>query len=296
MLNHFQHLHSCTIFLVYLEGTNRNLMLKGKTVYITGASRGIGKAIGLKLARAGANIVIAAKTMAPHPTLEGTIYSAAEEMEAAGGKALPVRTDVRSEEQVQASIEEAVNVFGGIDIVVNNASAIQLSGIAHTTMKRYDLMHSVNVRGSYLVIQKALPHLKASKNAHILNISPPLNMEQKWFENHVAYTMTKYGMSMLVLGLSGELKPDGIAVNALWPKTVIATAAVRNLLGGEPMIRQSRKPEIMADAAFEILQKPGVTFTGNFCVDEQVLRDAGVSDFEKYAQVPGNDLLPDFFL
>lgn len=271
-------------------------MFEGKTVYITGASRGIGKAIGLKLAGAGANIVIAAKTTEPHPTLEGTIYTAAEEMEAIGGKALPVKTDIRSEEQVEASISKAVDTFGGIDIVLNNASAIQLSGIAHTPMRRYDLMHSVNVRGSYLVTQKALPYLKASAHAHILNISPPLHMAQKWFENHVAYTMTKYGMSMLVLGLAGELKPDGIAVNALWPKTVIATAAVRNLLGGEPMIRQSRKPEIMADAAFEILQKPGVTFTGHFCVDEQVLRDAGVDDFEKYAVVPGNDLLPDFFL
>lgn len=271
-------------------------MFQGKTVFITGASRGIGKAIGLKLASAGANIVIAAKTMAPHPTLEGTIFSAAEEMERAGGKALPVRTDIRFEDQVESAIEQAVKAFGGIDIVVNNASAIQLSGIAHTPMRRYDLMHNVNVRGSYLVTQKALPWLKASGHAHVLNISPPLNMEAKWFENHVAYTMTKYGMSMLVLGLARELAHDQIAVNALWPKTVIATAAVRNLLGGEPMIRQSRKPEIMADAAFEILSHPGTSFTGNFCIDEDVLRQAGLDDFEPYAVVPGNDLLPDFFI
>lgn len=271
-------------------------MFQNKTVFISGASRGIGKAIGIKLASQGANVVIAAKTIEPHPRLPGTIYTAAEEMRAAGGQALPLKVDIRFEEQVEAAIEKTVETFGGIDIVINNASAIQLSGIESTSMKRYDLMHSVNVRGSYLVSQKAIPHLRKSNHAHILNLSPPLNMSQHWFENHVAYTMTKYGMSMLVLGLSGELKPYKIAVNALWPKTVIATAAVKNVLGGEPMMRQSRKPEIVADAASEILSRDSASFSGHFCIDEEILKEAGVTDFEQYANTPGGQLLPDLFL
>jgi citronellol/citronellal dehydrogenase len=271
-------------------------MLKNKTVFITGASRGIGKAIGMRLAAEGANIVVAAKTTVPHPKLPGTIYSSAAEMEAAGGKALPIKLDIRKEEDVESGILKAVETFGGIDILINNASAIQLSGIEHTSMKRYDLMHQVNVRGSYLAIQKALPYLKKAENPHILNLSPPLNMDPRWFENHVAYTMTKYGMSMLVLGLSKELSYDGIAVNALWPKTIIATAAVKNLLGGAPMIKQSRKPSIVADAAFEILKKDSKKFTGHFCIDEDILSEAGVESFEQYAEHPGNPLLTDLFL
>jgi citronellol/citronellal dehydrogenase len=271
-------------------------MLKNKTVFITGASRGIGKAIGLKLASSGANIIVAAKTIVPHSKLPGTIFTAAQEMEAAGGKALAVKMDVRHEDQVENAIASAVETFGGIDILINNASAIQLSGIEHTPIRRYDLMHQVNVRGSYLTIQKALPYLKKAENPHILNLSPPLNMNPRWFENHVAYTMTKYGMSMLVLGLAEELKYHRIAVNALWPKTIIATAAVQNLLGGDPMIQQSRKPSIVADAAYEILRRSSTSFSGNFCIDEDILRESGVESFDRYAKVPGNALLPDLFL
>ncbi len=269
--------------------------LKGKTLFITGASRGIGKAIALRAARDGANIVIAAKTTEPHPKLPGTIYTAAEEIEKAGGRALPCMVDIRDEQQIAAAVAKAVETFGGIDILVNNASAISLTGTLDTPMKRYDLMHGINTRGTFACSQACIPYLKKSSNPHILNNSPPLNMEARWFAPHVAYTMAKFGMSMCVLGMAEELKSDGIAVNALWPRTVIATAAVQNLLGGEEAMRGSRSPEIMADAAHAILTKPSREFTGNFCIDEEVLRAEGVTDFSMYQQ-PGAELLPDYFL
>ncbi|WP_027000857.1 SDR family oxidoreductase [Eisenibacter elegans] len=272
---------------------------KGKTVFITGASRGIGKAIGLRLAREGANIVIAAKTAEPHPKLPGTIFSAAEEVEAAGGKALPLVVDVRDEQQVQEAVEKAVATFGGIDILVNNASAIQLTGTLETEMKRYDLMHQINTRGTFLTSQKCLPYLLKSENPHVLNLSPPLNMEERWFAPHVAYTMAKFGMSMCVLGMAGEYRKQGVAFNALWPLTTIATAAVQNLLGGEQMVSKSRTPEIMADAAYAIFSKNSRECTGNFFIDEHLLRAEGVTDFSKYAVTPGTkdqDLMPDFFV
>ncbi|WCL82283.1 NAD(P)-dependent oxidoreductase [Saprospira sp. CCB-QB6] len=269
---------------------------KNKTVFITGGSRGIGKAIGLRLAKEGANIVVAAKTTEPHPKLEGTIYTAAEEMTAAGGKGLAVYLDVRSEELVQEAVDKAVAEFGGIDILINNASAISLTPTEHTSLKRYDLMHSVNVRGTFLVSKTCLPHLKKSANGHILNLSPPLNMDPKWFANHVAYTMTKYGMSMCVLGMSEEFKDDKIAVNALWPRTTIATAAVRNLLGGEAMVSQSRTPEIVADAAYFILQRPAAECTGNFFLDDEVLMFEGVQDLSQYAVDSSQKLMPDLFI
>jgi len=270
--------------------------LRGKTLFITGASRGIGKAIALRAARDGANIIIAAKTAEPHPKLPGTIYSAAEEIEAVGGKALPLVVDVRSEEQVRDAVERGVEKFGGIDILVNNASAISLTGTVATPMKRFDLMHQINTRGTFLCSQVAIPHLSKAKNPHILNISPPLSMKAKWFAPHVAYTMAKYGMSMCVLGMAEELKSEGIAVNALWPKTMIATAAVMNLLGGEESMRHSRKPEIMADAAHAILTRPSRETTGNFFIDEEVLAEAGVKDFSGYQMVPGESLWTDLFL
>ncbi|MEE2961264.1 MAG: NAD(P)-dependent oxidoreductase [Myxococcota bacterium] len=272
--------------------------LKGKTIFITGASRGIGKAIAVRAAHAGANIVVAAKTAEPHPKLPGTIYTAAEEIEAAGGKALPCVVDIRSEELVESAVKKAVETFGAIDILINNASAISLTGTLATPMKRYDLMHSINTRGTFLCSQKCIPHLKKSENPHILNISPPLNMTPRWFGPHVAYTMAKYGMSMCVLGMSEELKVDGIGVNALWPRTAIATAAVKNLLGGDEMMNSSRKPEIMADAAVAVLEKEAKETTGNFFIDDDVLRGAGISDGEidAYAVNPGSDLIPDFFL
>lgn len=270
---------------------------QGKTVFITGGSRGIGKYIGLRLAGAGANIVIAAKTIEPHPKLPGTIFTAAEDMEAAGGKALPVQVDVRHEESVQAAVDKAVETFGGIDILINNASAIQLTGTLETEMKRFDLMHQVNTRGTFLVSKLVIPHLKKAENPHVLNISPPLNMEPRWFESHVAYTMAKYGMSMCVLGMAEEFRDDKIAFNALWPRTAIATAAVRNLLGGEEMVRRSRKPEIMADAAFYVLQQPSESYTGQFLIDDEILAEfAGKKDFDEYAVEPGMELMPDFFL
>jgi citronellol/citronellal dehydrogenase len=275
------------------------LNLKGKTLFITGASRGIGKAIGLRAAREGANVVIAAKTADPNPKLPGTIYSAKEEIEAAGGKALACIVDVRFEEQIQDAVKQAVATFGGIDVLVNNASAISLTGTVDTPMKRFDLMHGINTRGTFACSQACIPYLAKSENPHILNISPPLNMEERWFAPHVAYTMAKFGMSMCVLGMAGELKSQKIAVNALWPKTVIATAAVQNLLGGDATIRGSRKPDIMADAAYAILTRKSSDFTGNFCVDESVLRDAGVTDFSAYSMTPGmqdSELLPDYFL
>jgi citronellol/citronellal dehydrogenase len=270
--------------------------LKGKTLFITGASRGIGKAIALRAARDGANIVIAAKTTDPHPKLPGTIYTAAEEIERAGGKALPCAVDIRDEAQIAAAVAKAVETFGGIDILVNNASAISLTGTLETPMKRYDLMHGINTRGTFACSQACIPHLKRAANPHILNNSPPLNMEARWFGPHVAYTMAKYGMSMCALGMAEELRDDGIAVNTLWPRTLIATAAVQNLLGGDDMIRGSRLPDIMADAAHAILTKPSRQFTGNFCIDEDVLRGVGVTDFAKYQAVPGSELIPDYFI
>ncbi len=271
--------------------------LKGKTAFITGASRGIGKAIGLRLAQAGANIVIAAKTAEPHPKLPGTIYTAAEEMEAAGGKALAVVTDVRFEEKVQAAVDEAVATFGGIDILVNNASAIQLTGTLETPMKRYDLMHHVNTRGTYLCSKICLPHLLKAENPHVLNLSPPLTMEAKWFKNHTAYTMAKFGMSMCVLGMSAEFADKGVAFNALWPRTTIATAAVQNLLGGNHLMERSRKPAIMGDAAYYILNRPSKECTGNFFVDDEVLMEAGITNLDHYAVNPElGELMPDFFI
>lgn len=270
--------------------------LSGKTLFITGASRGIGKAIGLRAARDGANVVIAAKTAAPHPKLPGTIYTAAEEMEAAGGQALPVICDIRHEERIQKAVEEALERFGGIDILVNNASAIFLAGTLDTPMKRFDLMHQVNARGTFATSQACLPHLKKADNPHILNISPPLNMEAKWFGPHVAYTMAKYGMSMCVLGMAEELRKDGVAVNALWPRTAIATAAVKNLLGGDQAIQGSRTPDIMADAAHAVLVRPSREATGRFYIDDEVLAEEGVTDLSGYAVNPEVPLMPDFFV
>jgi citronellol/citronellal dehydrogenase len=269
--------------------------LKGKTIFITGASRGIGLAIGLRAAKDGANVAIAAKTSAPHPKLPGTIHTAAAEIEAAGGKALALTVDVREEEQVRAAIEQTVATFGGLDILVNNASAISLTGTLQTPMKKYDLMNQVNARGTYLCSAVALPHLLEAANPHILNLSPPLSMEPRWFGPHVAYTMAKYGMSMCVLGMAAEFRDRGVAVNALWPKTTIATAAI-HMLGGDDMMRRSRKPEIMADAAHAILCRPSREVTGQFLVDEDVLRAAGVTDFARYANDPTVEPLPDFFL
>lgn len=270
--------------------------MKNKTVFITGASRGIGKAIGLRLAQEGANIVIAAKTAEPHPRLEGTIYTAAEEMEAVGGKALPVVVDIRSEEMVKDAVQLAVETFGGIDILINNASAISLTPIEDTTMKRYDLMHEINVRGTFMVSKHCIPHLRKADNPHILTLSPPLNLKPEWFGAHLAYTMSKYGMSMTVLGQANQLKKDGIAANALWPQTAIATAAVKNILGGEAMIQASRKTSIMSDAAFAILSRDSRTCTGNFFIDEDVLKEEGVTDFDVYAVNPEKTLFKDLFV
>jgi citronellol/citronellal dehydrogenase len=270
--------------------------LKGKTIFITGASRGIGKAIGLRAARDGANIVVAAKTSEPHPKLDGTAYTAVKELEAAGGKALACITDIRFEEQVQAAVDKTVQTFGGIDILINNASAIHLTGTLDTPMKRYDLMHGINTRGTFLTSKICLPHLLKAANAHILNISPPLSMTPRWFAPHVAYTMAKYGMSMCVLGMAEEFRSQGVAVNALWPRTAIATAAVHNLLGGDEAIRRCRKPEIMADAAHAILTRSSRECTGNFFIDDDVLGSAGVTNFDQYAVAPGVELRMDIFL
>ena len=270
--------------------------LKGKTLFITGGSRGIGLAIGLRAARDGANVVIAAKTAEPHPKLPGTIYTAADEVREAGGEALAVVCDIRSEDEVAAAVDAAVERFGGIDICVNNASAISLRPTSTTSMRRFDLMHSVNTRGTFLVSKTCLPHLQKAENPHILNISPPLNFEEKWFAPHVAYSIAKYGMSLCVLGMAGEFRDAGIAVNALWPRTAIATAAVRNLLGGDDMVSRSRKPEIMADAAHVVLTRPSREVTGNFFVDDEVLESAGVTDLDQYAVTPGSPLMPDFFV
>jgi citronellol/citronellal dehydrogenase len=269
--------------------------LKGKTLFITGASRGIGLAIALRAAKDGANVAIAAKTAEPHPKLEGTIHTAAKEIEAAGGKALAIACDIRFEEQVQAAVEKTVATFGGLDICVNNASAISLSRSVDTDMKRYDLMHGINARGTFLVSKTCIPHLRKASNPHILMLSPPLDMSPKWFSPHVAYSMAKFNMSIIALGLSGELKGDGIAANTLWPRTTIATAAVRNLLGGDALMRRSRTPEIMADAAHVILTQDAKTFTGRFCIDDTLLYEHGVRDFDKYRADPTMELAPDFF-
>jgi citronellol/citronellal dehydrogenase len=269
--------------------------LKGKTLFITGASRGIGKAIALRAAADGANIVIAAKTTDPHPKLPGTIHSAAEELEAAGGKALAVVCDIREEDQVRQAVEQAVATFGGIDVLVNNASAINLTKTLETPIKRFDLMWGVNARGTFLCSQACLPHLEKAANPHILTLSPPLNLNPKWFKDHVAYTIAKYGMSLCVLGMAEEFKGRGIAVNALWPRTVIATAALA-MLGGAIKPENCRKPEIVADAAHAILTRDSRSHTGNFYIDEDVLREEGVADLEKYAVQPGQRLLTDLFL
>lgn len=270
--------------------------LKGKTLFVTGASRGIGLAIALRAARDGANVVVAAKTAEPHPRLPGTIYTAAKEIEAAGGRALPQIVDVRFEDQVEAAVAKAVETFGGIDILINNASAISLTGTEATDMKRYDLMHGINTRGTFLCSKHCIPHLRKASNPHVLNISPPLNMEERWFAPHVAYTMAKFGMSLCVLGMAGEFRAAGIAFNALWPKTTIDTAALRNVVGGAALASRSRTPQIMADAAHIILTKPSRAFTGNFCVDEVLLREHGVTDFERYLVTPGCEPQPDFFV
>ena len=269
--------------------------LKGKTLFITGASRGIGLAIGKRAAADGANVVIAAKTDQPHPKLPGTIHTAAAEIEAAGGKALALVTDIRDDAQIAEAVARAVEKFGGIDILVNNASAISLTGTLDTPAKRFDLMMGVNVRGTFLCSQACIPHLKKAANPHILTISPPLTMQERWFAPHVAYTIAKFGMSEVVLGLAGELRDAGIAVNALWPRTTIATAAV-NMLGGDPMMKRSRKPEIMADAAHYILTRPSRSFSGRFLIDDAVLAEAGVKDFAPYLVTPGVEPLPDFFI
>jgi citronellol/citronellal dehydrogenase len=272
------------------------MSLKGKTLFITGASRGIGLAIGLKAARDGANVAIAAKTDTPHPKLPGTIHTAAAEVEQAGGKALPLVVDVRDEESVKTAIERTVATFGGLDIVVNNASAIQLTPVTQTDMRRFDLMHQINARGTFVTSKHAIPHLEKAANPHILMLSPPLDMQEKWFAPYTAYTMAKFGMSLVVLGLAGELRAKGIAVNALWPRTTIATAAVKNLLGGDTLMRRSRTPEILADAAYAVFNKPAKDFTGRFLIDDTFLAGEGVTDFDRYRVDPTQALQQDFFV
>lgn len=267
-----------------------------RTVLITGASRGIGKAIALRLAQEGANIIIAAKSVEEDPRLGGTIFSAAKEVEAGGGKALAVQTDIRHEEQIQAAVQQAVEQFGGIDAVINNASAIQLTPTEQTEAKRFDLMQSINVRGTFLVVKHCIPFLKKGNNPHILTLSPPINLHPKWLGGHIAYTMTKYNMSMMALGWAAEFKKDGIASNALWPRTTIDTAAVRNLLGGEALAKMSRTPAIIADAAYHILSKTALQYTGNTFIDEAVLAAEGITDLDQYAVVPGGQLYTDLFV
>ncbi len=272
------------------------MSFKNKTVFITGASRGIGKSIALRLAREGANIVIAAKSIEENAKLGGTIFSAAREVEEAGGKALAAQCDIRFEEQIQQAVDNAVEVFGGIDILINNASAINLSKTEQTEPKVFKLIHDINVKGTFFVSKACIPHLKNGTNAHILNLSPPINLDKKWFANHLAYTMSKYNMTMIAIGLAGELKKYNIAANTLWPKTTIATAAVRNLLGGETLIKMSRTPEIIADAAFYILSKSSTECTGNCFIDEEVLANEDITDLDKYAIEPGGKLCTDLFL
>jgi citronellol/citronellal dehydrogenase len=272
------------------------MSFKNKTVLITGGSRGIGKAIAMRLAKEGANIAIAAKTTEPHPKLEGTIFTAAEEIEKLGVKALPLQCDIRSEEQIEAAVNKTIETFGGVDILINNASAISLTPTEQTEPKRFDLMTDIEIRGTFFMCRSCIPHLKKSTNAHILNLSPPINLNPKWFAQHLAYTIAKYGMSMIVLGLAEELKQHKIAVNALWPKTTIATAAVQNLLGGDFLMQMSRTPEIVAEAAYHILRRPSTESTGNFFVDENVLKQEGINDLEKYAVNPQQKLMTDLFL
>jgi NAD(P)-dependent dehydrogenase (short-subunit alcohol dehydrogenase family) len=272
------------------------MSFENKTVIITGASRGIGKAIGLKLAAAGANIVIASKSVEENPKLGGTIFSAAAEMEAAGGKALAVQCDIRFEDQIQQAVEKTVATFGGIDILINNASAINLTPTEQTEPKRFDLMYDINVRGTFMMSRACIPYLKKGTNAHILNLSPPVNMDMKWFKNHLAYTISKYDMSMIALGLAAELKKYNIAANALWPRTTIATAAVNNLLGGEALMKMSRTVDIIADAAYYILSRPSTECTGNTFIDEEILAKEGITDLDKYAVTPGGQLFNDLFV
>ncbi len=269
---------------------------KNRTVLITGASRGIGKAMALRLAKEGANIVIAAKSVEEDPRLGGTIFSAAEEVEAAGGKALAVQVDIRQEDQIQAAVEKAVEKFGGIDVVINNASAINLTPTDKTESKRFDLMHSINVRGTFLVVKHCLPYLQKGKNPHIITLSPPINLDPKWLAGHIAYTITKYSMSMMALGWAAELKGDGIASNALWPRTTIDTAAVRNLLGGTMLANMSRTTDILADAVYYILSKQAASCTGHTFLDEEVLALEGITDLSKYSVVPGAELYKDLFV
>jgi NAD(P)-dependent dehydrogenase (short-subunit alcohol dehydrogenase family) len=271
-------------------------MFQNKTVIITGASRGIGKAIGLKLAAEGANIVIASKSVEENPKLGGTIYSAAEEMEAAGGKALAVQCDIRFEEQIDNVVAKTLEKFGGIDILINNASAINLSPTEQTEPKRFDLMYDINVRGTFMMSRACIPHLKKGTNAHILNLSPPINMDKKWFAGHLAYTISKYDMSMIAIGLAAELKKYNIAANALWPRTTIATAAVNNLLGGEALMKMSRTVDILADTAHIILSRSSSECTGNTFIDEEVLAKEGITDLSKYSVVPDGELFNDLFI
>lgn len=272
------------------------MSLKNKTIFITGASRGIGRAIALRAARDGANIAVVAKTDVPHPKLPGTVHDVVREVEAAGGRAIACVCDIRNEDHVLTAVDRTLKAFGGIDVLVNNASAISLTRTLDTEMKRYDLMHQVNARGTFLCSKACIPHLTRAENPHILMMAPPLNLDPKWFAPHLAYTIAKYGMSLCVLGLSEELKDARIAVNALWPRTVIATAAVQNLLGGDPVTARARRPEIVADAAHVIFSRSSRAFTGQFWIDEEVLKSVGITDLTKYAGVPDRDLLPDLFL
>lgn len=272
------------------------MSLQNKTVFITGASRGIGKAIALRLAAEGANIVVVAKSVEENAKLGGTIFSAAAEIEAAGGKALAVQCDIRNEEQIAAAVSKAVETFGGIDILINNASAIALTNTEQTEPKRFDLMHDINVRGTFFVTQACVPHLKKSSNAHIITLSPPINLAIKWLKGHVAYTMAKYNMSMMALGWAEEFKQYPIASNALWPRTTIDTAAVRNLLGGETLAKMSRTPAILADAVYYIVSKPAAELTGNCFIDEAVFAAEGITDLSSYAVIPGANLYTDLFL
>jgi len=272
------------------------MLFQNKTAVITGATRGIGKTIAIRLAKEGANIVIAAKSVEENAKLGGTIFSAAKEIEEAGGKALAIQCDIRFEDQIKNIIDKTIEKFAGIDILINNASAISLTTTEQTESKRFDLMHSINVRGTFLVTKTCIPYLKKSSNPHILTLSPPLNLDPKWFEKHVGYTLTKYSMSMMTIGWAAEFKKDKIAVNSLWPRTTIDTAAVRNLLGGQMLANMSRKPDILADAAWYILQKPSSICTGNLFIDEQVLAKEGITDLEKYSVVPGAKLYNDLFV
>lgn len=272
------------------------MLLQNKTVLITGSSRGIGKAIALRLAKEGAHIAIAAKTTEPHPKLEGTIYSAAAEIEKLGVQALPLQCDIRYEDQIEATVTKTIEKFGGIDLLINNASAISLTATEQTEPKRFDLMTDIEIRGTFFMCRACIPHLKKATNAHILNLSPPINLNPKWFAKHLAYTISKYGMSMIILGLAEELKQYKIAANALWPKTTIATAAVQNLLGGDFLMQMSRTPEIVAEAAFHILKQPAAECTGNFFIDEDVLKKEGITNFNHYAVNPNKSLMTDLFV